>query len=64
MSRWRAVVTYRSELGPIDVQHDIEELESLQDIVEWGPDWNTIEQIKVVLARKTSPGMRIEDQAT
>lgn len=47
--RWKAVVNYRSNTGIIDVHHDIEEIEDLQDIVERGPDWNTIRDITITL---------------
>ena len=47
--RWIAVVTYRSESGPIEVDHHFEELEELQRLIERGPDWNTIVSIVVTL---------------
>lgn len=59
-ARWKVTIWYRSESGLIDVEHGIEELEELQDIVERGADWNTIEQIVVVLNRCTNPGMTVE----
>lgn len=50
--RWIAVATYNSEVGPVDVTHDIEELEDLQSIIEAGPDWNSLMKIEVTLSRK------------
>jgi hypothetical protein len=47
--RWLATATYRSERGPIEVDHAFEELEELHDLIERGPDWNTIETIIVRL---------------
>jgi hypothetical protein len=47
--RWVAVVTYRAEAGPIEIDHHFEELEELQVLIERGPDWNTIETIVVRL---------------
>jgi hypothetical protein len=35
--RWVAVVTYRAEAGPIEIDHHFEELEELQGIIERGP---------------------------
>jgi hypothetical protein len=32
--RWIAVVTYRSESGPIEVDHHFEELEELSRLIE------------------------------
>ena len=60
--RWVAVVIYRAEAGPIEIDHHFEELEELQGIVERGPDWNTIETIVVRLnpERATYPGDTIE----
>jgi hypothetical protein len=55
-------MTYRSRGGPIDVTHDIEELYELQALVEHGPDWNTIEDIHIKLACKTSPDKTVEDE--
>jgi len=61
MSRWHATIYYRTEVGiPLNVEHDIEELEELQDIVERGPDWNTIIKIEVWLTIKTHPDMTLE----
>lgn len=51
--RWLATVTYKSECGLVPVEHDIEELDELHNLVERGPDWNAIEKIEIVLARKS-----------
>lgn len=62
-NRWRAVVTYRSsEAGPVDVEHFIEEIDDLADIVERGPDWNAIERIEITLNR-TSTYFTLEEAA-
>ena len=47
--RWIAVVRYRAEAGPIEVDHHFEEFEELQQLIERGPDWNTIETIVIRL---------------
>lgn len=63
-ARWKATIYYRSdELGTIDVEHGIEELDELYDIVERGPDWNTIDRIVVVLDRKSHEGLTLEQAA-
>ena len=46
-NRWKAVVYYRTDNGPLDVEHEFEELEELHDLVEHGPHWDTIEKIEV-----------------
>ncbi|MBO6542344.1 MAG: hypothetical protein JJ939_11485 [Alphaproteobacteria bacterium] len=50
-SRWLAVVTYRTDSGLVTVEHDIEELEEIQDLVEAGPSWFAISGIKITLQR-------------
>lgn len=52
-ARWQAVVTYRADAGPVDVTHDIEELEHLQNLIEAGPDWNAIDAITITLSRRS-----------
>ena len=51
--RWKATLIYRTDNGPVDVEHTFEELEELHDIVERGPDWNCIEDITIQLQRTT-----------
>lgn len=60
-ARWKATVYYRSENGLLDIEHGIEEIDELHDIVERGPDWNTIEQIVITLDRKSNADMTIEE---
>jgi hypothetical protein len=55
-ARWRAVVWYRTEGGPVDVEHWLEELYELDDLVEAGPHWDTIEKIDVTRVNHTSDG--------
>jgi hypothetical protein len=63
--RWLAVVTYRSESGPIHVDHRLEELEELHELIERGPDWNTIEEIVLRLnpRRAVYPSDTVEKAA-
>lgn len=49
--RWRAVIEYQSANGPIVVEHFIEEIRDLHDIIEHGPDWNTLSRCTVTLNR-------------
>ena len=46
-ARWRAVVHYRSEVGTVDVEHWVEELDEIHDLVERGPHWDTIKKITI-----------------
>lgn len=50
--RWSAVVTYRTDAGPLDVIHDFEELSEVHGLVERGPDWNTIVKIEITLTSR------------
>jgi hypothetical protein len=47
--RWHAIVGYKTDSGVVDVQHDIDELGEIQQLVERGPDWNTITEITITL---------------
>ena len=60
MMRWTATITYRTDNGPLAIEHSFEEIEDLHDLVERGPDWNTIERIVVRLARRLEPGLTVE----
>jgi hypothetical protein len=47
--RWIAVLKYKTDNGPVEVDHHFEELVELDDLVERGPDWNTLVDIRVTL---------------
>ncbi len=61
MIRWSATVYYRSDMGLIDVNHEIEELEDLHQLIESGPDWNTIDKIDIVRVDNPMPNLTIEE---
>ena len=47
VSRWQMSVTYRGgDAGPIVVEYDI-------DLIERGPDWNTVMNVNIKLNRKS-----------
>lgn len=58
--RWNAEITYRTDEGENVVEYFIEEIEDLHDIVEAGPDWNTIQGINLQLIRVHSPDLTVE----
>lgn len=62
--RWRATVWYRSAHGLIDVQHEMEELEELQNLVERGPHWDAIDRIDIVRADGQERQLTIEEAAS
>lgn len=45
--RWLAVVTYRTEAGPLEVPLDFDEIHELDDMIERGPHFGAIEQIVI-----------------
>lgn len=62
--RWIVTLYYRSEAAKVvDVEHHIEELGEIEDIVEHGPDWNTIIEGRIRLNpnRRTAEGLTIEE---
>ncbi len=44
IKRWKAVITYDDGKSK---EVNIEELEELHDIIEGGPDWNLINDVKI-----------------
>jgi hypothetical protein len=48
-SRWIVEIDYRTDHGPVTVDYHIEEFTELAWLVEAGPDWNTILQVRVEL---------------
>lgn len=62
-ARWKAVVYYRTFKGLLDIEHPLEELDELQDLVERGPDWNCIDHITITLDRR-SYDLTIEEAET
>lgn len=63
LARWLASITYRTAVGPLTVDHGIEELDEIADLVEAGPNWDTIERIEIVKGANPRPWFTIE-QAT
>lgn len=45
-SRWHVKVIYNTIILSTK-EFDIEELEDLHDIIEQGPDWNSIDKIEI-----------------
>lgn len=62
--RWKAVIHYRTDNGLVDVEHFMEELGELEDLVEQGPYWDCIADIHVTLNRPTRPGVTVEEART
>jgi hypothetical protein len=63
--RWDVTLTYRSENGSVDVQYEVEELYEVGDLVESGPDWNTLVSGVFSLnpRRAITPGLTLEAAA-
>lgn len=58
--RWTATVYYRTDAGVIDVDHTFEELATLHDLIERGPDFYAIDRIEIRHARNDTPTLTIE----
>lgn len=57
--RWMAEIYYTE--GDVIIDYvSFEELEDLHDIVESGPDWNTIEKIVVYLNHPSGDPKRLQ----
>lgn len=61
MIRWSATVYYRTENGILDVIHELEEIADLHQLVESGPDWNTIQKIEIICVGNFTPNLTIEE---
>ena len=60
--RWKAIIYYRSKTGTVDVEHRLEELSDLQELVELGPHWDTIAKIEVFRVNHTDAAdLTVED---
>jgi hypothetical protein len=61
-SRWIAAATYRSDRGLVVVDYYVEEIEELHDLIEYGPNWLSLVELKVVLNpdRTTRPDITME----
>lgn len=62
-ARWLATVFYRTDTGPLAVEHDLEEIADLDDMVEGGPHWDTIIEIKIVRAEYIDGPLTVEAAA-
>ncbi len=49
LPRWAATITYKTDNGPLEVDHVFQELEDLHDLVERGPNFFAIEKIVVTI---------------
>lgn len=48
--RWNCTITYRTDKGPLDVDHSFMELFELHNIVERGPNFTAIERVVITYA--------------
>ncbi len=60
MPRWKAVVYYRYDAGLVDVDHDLDELGDIHDLVEAGPHWDTIDRIEIRRAELLEGPLTVE----
>lgn len=57
-TRWIVDVFYKSMNGTVDVRHHVEEIHELDELIERGPSFKTIERIEINLARR--PGEPVQ----
>lgn len=63
-ARWRADVIYRTDNGPVDVTNFLYEMEDLPPLIELGPHWDTIIEIRITrIQHIESPTLTIEQAA-
>lgn len=46
-ARWRVVIRYHTDAGSVAVTHYILEIADLHEIVEMGPNWDTVLKIEI-----------------
>jgi hypothetical protein len=63
-ARWLAMIHYQTDAGLLRVDHAIEEIEDLHDIVERGPNFYTIAVIEIILQDNVEPGLTVEKAET
>jgi hypothetical protein len=64
MTRWLAVIVYRTDAGLNPVAHDLEEIADLHELVERGPHWDTIDEIVIQrINHSTAASLTVEGAA-
>lgn len=58
--RWLATIYYRTENGTLDVTHDLEELSDIDQAVETGPHWDTIEKVVITRGEALIEGLTVK----
>ena len=59
--RWIVTIVYRGDLGLIDVEHHVEEIADVHDMIERGPDWNCLERVEIKLNPKRADNCTYEE---
>ena len=64
MTRWLATIYYRTRAGILDVTHDLCELSDIDEIVERGPHWDTIQEVRITRGEVLIEGLTVEKAET
>lgn len=56
--RWKAVLEYSTTTGPEVTEHYLEEVTELHNVMEHGPDWNTLIKCTLTLNRTDDGGQQ------
>lgn len=59
--QWRAVVTYRTRGGSVDVTHELEHLFELHTLIDRGPDLRSLRDIRICLVRESDPSVALAE---
>ena len=62
-ARWHAVVLYRRNEGPLDVHMLLKEIGDIQDRIEQGPHWDSVEFIGIRHVNHTDSAKLTLEQA-
>ncbi len=58
--RWRVICRYYTDAGEIDVEHWVEELDDVAELIERGPNWYALKGIVITHNRRPEETMTIE----
>lgn len=60
--KWKAVIVYRTDSGPVDIEHDLSEIEELDDIIERGPHFDTLIECKITRVNPHYASLTVESE--
>lgn len=61
--RWLATIHYRFDMGVVGIVVGFEEFTDLGEVIEQGPDWDTIVEISITRMRDSDSALTVEQAA-